>query len=274
MSTMLRLPLIILLILSLSSCRKKEHLEVDSESQSIVDNCLADQEFMTIPALVHHALSNVSSAGAADNRTRNCSGFKFTSGDTLDFDPAPSYHFEMVRSGCIINDGKNRSGSLSLRLNSYFTLPGTRCTIAMHGYAANDWKYNCDSIVLISIGSAQNHSAYRMIVYNGTCRRNSDVIRFDCDRTVAVYPDVAAPEEKSKITFFGYSKGMNRLGLAFETEVLEDIVKNNDCRYFTSGSLRIEPKGFKQRHVDFGDGGCEDMASFTVNENTVAFKLK
>jgi hypothetical protein len=38
--------------------------------------------------------------------------------------------------------------------------------------------------------------------------------------------------------------------------------------------MELTPAGFKKRSVDFGNGSCDDLATFTVNENTVTFKLK
>jgi hypothetical protein len=38
--------------------------------------------------------------------------------------------------------------------------------------------------------------------------------------------------------------------------------------------MELTPDGFKTRTVDYGNGVCDDNATFTVNGSTVAFKLK
>ena len=76
------------------------------------------------------------------------------------------------------------------------------------------------------------------------------------------------------MTMYGEAKGSNRRGLPFSVTINYDIVKHNNCSFFQKGKIEISPEGYKKRLVDFGDGTCDDEGSFTVNENTVAFKLK
>jgi hypothetical protein len=42
----------------------------------------------------------------------------------------------------------------------------------------------------------------------------------------------------------------------------------------TSGTVDVTPDGFKTRTVDFGNGACDDDATYTVNGQTISFKLK
>ncbi len=77
----------------------------------------------------------------------------------------------------------------------------------------------------------------------------------------------------------GAGSGINRTGLVFVRETAgkgyEDyVVKHKKCAHIEKGLVKISPIGFKPRLLDFGNGNCDEDATFTINENTVAFKLK
>jgi hypothetical protein len=56
------------------------------------------------------------------------------------------------------------------------------------------------------------------------------------------------------------------------------LTKRANCQFISSGILNLTPEGFKTRTVDYTSGtgkdACDDDATFSVNGNTVAFKLK
>jgi hypothetical protein len=58
-------------------------------------------------------------------------------------------------------------------------------------------------------------------------------------------------------------------------------VKHNSCEFISGGIMTLTPEGFETRTIDYGysvspnpANGCDEDASFNVNGNTIAFKLK
>jgi hypothetical protein len=76
------------------------------------------------------------------------------------------------------------------------------------------------------------------------------------------------------LTLYGTASGITRTGLSYKVEVIKDVLKVNSCPCFTSGKVQLNPTGYKQRTLEFGEGACDDIGFFTVGENKVAFKLK
>jgi hypothetical protein len=81
-------------------------------------------------------------------------------------------------------------------------------------------------------------------------------------------------EADDVISITGNSSGKNRLGRTFTTDITSGLIKRSDCKYITSGTLELTPEGLRTRTVDFGNGTCDDDATFTVNGQTISFKLK
>ena len=72
----------------------------------------------------------------------------------------------------------------------------------------------------------------------------------------------------------GSSSGKNREGRTFTTTITNPLIKKTNCKWLSSGTLELTPNGFAARTVDFGSGTCDDDATFTVNGQTISFKLQ
>ena len=72
----------------------------------------------------------------------------------------------------------------------------------------------------------------------------------------------------------GNSVGKNREGRNFTTSITNALIKKTNCKWISSGTLKLTPDGFATRTVDFGSGACDDDATFTVSDQTISFKLQ
>jgi len=272
MARMQRKFVAIMMAVFFTACSKNEILEVDNETQSIVDFSIIDQEIMGIFPGIYQHLSNTGGAGGRANPVVTCVPFNYINGDTIIFSPAASYSLDVSETSCSITDGKTRSGQLLISLSSKFRNVGSNTIIKLRNYRANDLVYGCDSIVVDYIGEAGNHESYLVKVINATCTTENFSFTYSTERTLAVYPKTGTANSKS--SNYGTANGVNRTGLTYSVLVKKDLIKENNCAFYSAGILEIVPKGFKTRQVNFGDGSCDDEANYTVNENTVAFKLK
>ena len=249
-------------------------MEVDNETQSVVDYAIADQEFMAlIPAVYQGALHTYAAGAQSGTYTTSCDSLVFVNGKQ----DSAVYVFNPSGQTCSLAmpDGKIRTGKVSVRLNGKIKSTGSKITLKLIEYAADGISYSCDSIVLITKESTATYATFGVKLVNGSCKTGDYTIKYKFDRTFLVYPQ-GDNNSESVAYIYGEASGTNRQGTNFSTQILQDkpLVKHKTCRYIGRGIMELTPEGFKTRTINFGEGACDDEATFTVKENTVAFKLK
>jgi hypothetical protein len=262
-------------------CKKKEEFEVDNETQSAVDNAVADQEYASIVPTVNNVAINTKGTGAAGRLMAACDTLTKISGDTLFGTTGhvdPTYTLNISNnSGCnVMPDSKIRQGSLSIRLTNKIKVPGAKMIIKMLNYKTGTIGYSCDSIVVTTVAFNQTYTEFNIKLINGICVSPNWTIKYSSDRNIKHY-NKGNPVGTDPVTMvWGTANGTNRQGRAFTVNIPAEtaLVKHKSCAFVDKGKMGLTPEGFKERIVDFGNGTCDDDATFTVNGNTVAFKLK
>lgn len=235
-------------IFLLTGCSKKETMEVDNETQSVVDYAIADQEYMALVSSVSRAAMELTVTGIQN--------------------------FTYVPASNNMPDGKERSGMIAVRFNGQAKEPGYQAVFKLVNYTASGRVYTCDSIVVTTNESNNNYTSFNVKLVNGMCNSSDYTIKYKFDRTFMIYPGFLYAD---LVTYaYGSASGTNRKNRNFSTTTLKEgaLVKRANCAYISSGTMELTPENFKTRTINFGDGICDNEASFTVNENTVAFKLK
>ncbi|MGZ3899638.1 MAG: hypothetical protein ACXVNM_07490 [Bacteroidia bacterium] len=285
------------------ACKKKETVEVDNETQSSVDNAIADQEYASIvPTVNNHAINTkgtgvagkFSSSSPCDtltwlNRSSTYAGYPMAdttiaNGKYLN---APVYELSLSSNttcATSFTDGKVRTGKWIIRITGPMKNAGSQMIIKLQNHKTNGLiTYACDSMIITTISSSTLSSTFNIKLINGVCSTSSWVIKYSFDRTFTHYIH-GNPAGSDPVTeVFGTANGTNRQGRTFTVNIPQatPLVKYKSCQYIQKGILTLTPDGFKERTIDFGysispapAGGCDEDASFTVNGNTVAFKLK
>ena len=272
-------------------CHKKETVEVDNETQSVVDNAVAEQEFMSMVPAVNSVAIKTKGTGADANRSSvlpsPCDSLHYISGDTtfVNLNSPPVFSMTINSASCNpIPDGKIRQGVIFVKLYKRVKTPGSSMTFTLTGYKAANVdpskliSYQCDSIVVktISNNPSTDIRVFNVKIFNGKCvgPTNNWTTLYSTDRTIT--HNMATDD----ISIYGTSNGTNRLNRKFTVDVpaATPLVKKSSCQFISSGILNLTPEGFKTRTVDYASGNavgaCDDDATFSVNGNTVAFKLK
>jgi hypothetical protein len=270
-------------------CKKKETVEVDNETQSSVDNAVADQEYASIvPTVQNHAI-NTKGTGTSgkfmSGAASPCDTLFWKNRGTADttvvngkYVNAPVYELNLT-TNCAnsFNDGKVRTGKWIIRVTAPLKNAGSQMIIKMENHKTNGFiTYSCDSMIITTIASNSLVTSYNVKLINGVCQTSSWTIKYSSDRTFSHYSK-GNPTGTDPVTeVYGTSNGVNRQGRAFTVNIPQasPLIKHKACQYIDKGVLTLTPEGFRERTVDFGGGTCDDDATFTVNGNTVAFKLK
>jgi len=271
-------------------CRKKETTEVDNETQSAVDNAVADQEYMSIvPATNAHAI-NTKGTGATNGKlmsppacdtlfwvNRATADTNANAGNNFKYPVAPRYELNLL-SSCpsSFTDGKLRSGKWDIRITGPLKIVGSQMILKLINHKASNIGYSCDSIVVTTVASSTVSSTYNIKLINGVCSSPNWTIKYSFDRTITNFVKGNPVGGDPVVQVYGTANGINRTGKAFTVDIPagSPMIKHKSCQFVDKGILNLTPEGFKTRIVDFGNGACDDDATFTVNGSTVAFKLK
>jgi len=71
----------------------------------------------------------------------------------------------------------------------------------------------------------------------------------------------------------GGSSGTDRNGLPFTVEITSPIRTNADCEWAVSGTKAITHGPNPTRILDYGDGSCDNLATVTVNGQTMIIHI-
>ena len=278
---MLKKPQITLILgfictLVLTDCSKKETMEVDNETQSAVDYAISAQELTSVlPAVFQNALST---KGIGTNSFTPCDTLTYVSGNPVNFTPNPVYALDISNASCAntMPDGKMRSGKVLVRFTGAINTPSCQMVIKLLNYVSSGIEYSCDSIVASQTVVGADFGTFNVKLTNATVKTTGYSLKYSFNGKVEVYTKGNNSTTNAFSTMSGEVSGTNRHGLAYSASIPQEtaLVKQKNCAYITSGMMNLTPQGFKTRQINFGKGSCDDEASFTVNENTVAFKLK
>ncbi len=280
--------------ITFTSCHKKETVEVDNETQSVVDNAIAEQEFMSMVPAANSVAIKTKGTGADANKSSvmpsPCDSLHYISGDTTftNLLNPPTFSMSLYSTGpnsCTpIPDGKIRDGLLFVTLHGRVKTVNSFMVFKLQNYKAANIDptkkitYSCDSIIVKTLvnNPVTKIREFNIKIIGGKCvgPTNNWTTLYSTDRTI----------RHNMLTddtwIWGTSSGTNRLNRTFTVDVpaSQPLAKHKICQFISSGILNLTPNGFKTRTVDYasGTGGdvCDDDATFSVNGNTVAFKLK
>jgi hypothetical protein len=270
------------LAIGILGCRKKETIQIDNETQSAVDNAIADQEFSSLAPTVNNHAINTKGTGTTGKFASPCDILTQVSGDTLalgtsNYSAYPVYTLDVSTCSLTMPDGKAaRTGTLTITLTDKIKNPNAKMILKLSNYKTGAIGYSCDSMVITTIASNTLYTSFNVKLINGICQSPNWTIKYSSDRTITHYVK-GNPSGSDPVTqLFGTANGTNRAGLNFSVNIPSGspLVKHKSCQYIDRGILELTPDGYKTRTIDFGNGVCDDDATFTVQGNTIAFKLK
>ncbi len=259
--------------LLITGCKKDK--EVDSETQSVQDNAICEQEFMRVMPEVQGrginqpGLKKLMSGGIVDS----------ISGDTVysdGIDPQnlPTIWIKYGVGGTGTNlttDGKTRSGIIKATFSKPIDSVGCVTTVTFINYKVNNTiAYNA-TIVYTKLANG-----YTTSVQNGTCVAPAWSATWQGNRTMTQIAgaNTTTDETDDVYQFTGSSSGVNREGRAYTVNVTSPLQKAHNCKWITKGVVELTPEGLHTRTVDFGDGTCDDKATFTIDGSSVEFTMQ
>jgi hypothetical protein len=256
-------------LLTFNSCKKQE---VDNETQTVVDNTVCESEFMRMqPTVNGRAVNNPGVKKQIMSIFSACPNVLVT-GDTTwtNQSDLPTMTFD-YGLGCTDMDGRIRSGQMIAKFSKPYDSTGCVVTVTFNNFYCNGSKY--EGTVQITRLAA---FSYNTKVINGKCTGSSGwVITYDCDRTLTMTAGSATLTDDTDdvFTLTGTASGTNRNGKHFTVNITSALTKMATCKWLSAGKLEVTPEGLAVRTVDYGNGTCDNKATFSVNGNSFEFTM-
>jgi hypothetical protein len=180
--------------------------------------------------------------------------------------------FDYGTTPCVDVDGRLRTGQMYASFSKPWDSAGCVMTVTFSNFYSNGVKY--EGTVIITRQATLPQPAFRMQVIGGKCTGSGWVITYDCDRVLTMTQGGTTPlvEADDVYVLNGSSSGTNRNGKHFVVTTT-NLTKMASCKWISSGTLDLTPDGLAKRTVDYGTGGCDDKATFSVNGNTFQFTM-
>jgi hypothetical protein len=295
-----------LLILSgslmFTSCRKpkKEEEKPDQETSTASDNANMENISADMDAMSGQA-SETGTVSLRGNGTdmlamapgATVTGFS-TSTITVDFG-----------AGVTGPDGRTRSGKLFFDLSgcnpsaaTYYRNPGFKCVITSQNYvvdgnAVTITNKTIQNTTPVSVNSQTVYSGVNLtwhITANISVTNGTKTVSWNCDRTKELINSNDANCYHGQLVPITWSKAIVRLnGTASGVNAKQEqysvtatnLVRDFNCspntnpnrHPFISGTMDYKPGSRPTRHIDYGNGGCDNAALITVNGVTYSFDL-
>jgi hypothetical protein len=269
------------LTLFISSCKKKDKKEEDTETVSATESSLASS--------IDNDMNNIADEAG---RTKNINSFKISENSsvmsscaTLKFDTLINTNEDSITvnygtSNCLCNDGRLRRGSLLIVYTGKYKDSLTTINITPINYYVNDNKVSGSKTIKNLGHNAAGHLVYEINATISILKAdNSGTIQWVGTRHrewLSGENTLIWSDDKYSLT--GSASGTNANGRSFTSVINPNkpLVRDMSlgCRkHFVSGELQHTPQGKPTRIIDYGNGACDDQATVTINSNTYTITL-
>ena len=257
----------------LNSCNKKD--DIDNDTAAAKNESVAEKTFNEVNDIADQA-----------SKTGNLNGFKIdgTDGilasdcaiitiDTSSFVSASNPDTVIIDfgTGCVGNDGKNRSGKIIVSATGRYRDAGTIITMTPVNYIVNGNAISGYRRVTNSGLNASNQPTFQIEV-NGTIVLANDgrTITWTANRTRVWTEGFNTPlifnDDVFSVT--GGSNGTKASGSTWTNVINTPLVHKRSCQQIVSGLMTVTPSNKPVRTIDFGTGACDSQATVTINGNT------
>lgn len=262
-----------LVAITLFACRKEK--EVDNETNSAVDNNMAERLFNEVDNMVDAAASgyfgSTSFKSAYDTSYFGCA--------TVIHDTTSSPRTLIIdygTSNCSCGDGKTRRGRIVTTYTGKYRDVGTVITHTFDNYYVNNHKIEGTKTVTNQGLNGSGNTHFSIVVTGGKILKyDGGIITWESTRdrewiagesTVLNFLD-----DEYKIT--GTASGTKSDGVSFTATIGIPLHVKLNCRWITAGSIAITPSGKATRTIDYGNGDCDNNATVTINTITRPINL-
>ena len=171
---------------------------------------------------------------------------------------------------CVGNDGRVRKGILNITYTGRYREVGSVITIVPENYTVDG--YLIEGVKVIeNMGLNDLGQLHFSIMMDGriTAPNNAWEITWTANRIRTWVEGQSTPTIwDDAYTISGSGSGVNRNDIEYTTNITVPLRAEVGCRWIVSGEVTIDPDGYAERFVDFGNGECNNGIFVTVNGET------
>lgn len=257
-------------LLTNSSCRRKKEFS-EADRGLVRDLFFVDASFQDLKSMADEAATGqfVTFKSGQESFAGNCATLTWDTASTpkvitIDFGPV----------NCLCNDGRYRRGKIVITYTGPYTAAGTVITITPQDYFVNDNQILGQKVVTNQGPNAQGQPTFSVVVNGQVIKADGGIITWQSSRTRTWISGYGTPQfNDDEYSITGSASGTSAQGQSFTITILTPLIRQIGCRWFKSGSVKIERPGKPDILIDYGNGTCDGLIEVTWNGNTYTLNL-
>ncbi len=266
-----------LILFSLDSCKKNnDAASISADTQAAQDNAYAEGTYSD-------------AYNAVDVAARSNGGSLFKTGApqldmmsgasvTITFDSLSVTRKITIDFGTstLCRDGRTRSGQIIATWNGWYRDSGTVITISFNNYTVNGDKVTGTKTVTNLGHNSSGNIHYSIVVKDASITTSTGTITWASTRDNEWFAGEKTWDWSDDVYHVtGSASGTTRNGQAYTITVIKPLVVALNCHWIEQGSFDISTSASTSSGVvDYGNGTCDDQATFTYNGKTYNFLLR
>jgi hypothetical protein len=256
------------LMLVLGSCGKEKQEESMKDAK---DSTLGEQLFDDMNDMADEAATGELISYKLEAEQLTYSSCAVKTHDTLSEPRVLTIDFG---TGCMGNDGRMRSGLVTITYSGPYAEPGHLHTITTTNYVVDGNQVEGTITVFNEGLNANNHLWFTKTVNATITKEDGEVLQWQANRTKEWIEGFTTIQRLDDIYLVsGTHAAQSSDGTSFTSLILEPLRKVKACSWKTAGVVEVTKTDKPVKTINFGDGTCDNDAVVTVNGNDFAIQL-
>jgi len=247
------------------SC-KRNNINKDQDTELARDNALGESTYQDVLNMADEA---------ADLKTGDALGQYKTASNcaiiTHDTTTSPrTITIDFGSANCLCNDGRYRRGQVLVQYTGKYRDSGYVHTISFNNYFVNDHQVLGTKSVT-NMGTNGSGQSYFNITVNGLIIKavTGDSVIWTSNRTRTWLQGESTQTRSDDVySVSGSGSGSRPNGVSYTMNIIQPLIREVGCKWFTSGKVEIQPSNKPLRTLDYGSSGCDNAATVLINGNT------
>jgi len=262
-------------LIMFTSCQKEDEEEANQISaQALEDNAEFESTFNGIESV---------SVDVADKESDNAN-YEYKSCASISVVPnwlsgqwPKTITVDFGDTNCLGRDGNYRRGKIRVEITGRYRDSGTVITTSLENFYHNNNRVQ-GSKTKTNLGrNSNNNLNYDVKVENAHIDHvNGYSFGWNSNRNVEWIAG-----ENTIFNFFddqylvsGSANGFTGEGKNYSLNITKNLEVQLNCKWIKSGTIAIKPENFNERTVDYGNGNCDRLATYTVNGKEYQFSMR
>ncbi|XZF16674.1 hypothetical protein ACTHGU_11100 [Chitinophagaceae bacterium MMS25-I14] len=261
--------LLTMAVFTFTACHKANDSSssVPEETGLASDNSTTEKTYDDVQSIADEA-SNTGSVADLRVAPSILSGCATVTRDTVSVPHKVTIDFGSAN--CLCRDGINRRGQIIVSYSGHYKDSGSMHSITFSNYFVDDNQVTGTKTVQ-NMGTNASGQPYFNISVNGSIilANNNGTISNTSTRVrtwTQGYNTAAWNDDVYSVTGSGSITRAN--GNVFTMSITSPLIIALNCRWIEQGTLQITPPNGNIRTLDYGNGICDAMATYTVNGHT------